>query len=198
MKTTDNMKLSIAISHTEDTYRSDYEGAVRYLKEKISGIFGAEHKVNRGRNGGRNVWEANQGGGRGRGRGSGRGRFGGRGGRGGRYGGRGGHHGRGSGRGNGNKWFNGVDCNTVDRGFSPQEWNNMGREGRDYVNDNRKRKNDGNGDHQSDNKRLIQQVVQEMSRKNEEVPEKTGSKSEKGGQNGPAFCRHNNGKKDSP
>lgn len=165
IKTRDNMLLSVAISHTQDHHKRDFEGAVRYLKEKICSIFGVEKGVKNSRK----VWEANQGGfhggGRGRGRGYNRGRgygCGGRGGRGGRGYGRGGRYGgRGhGGRGNGGaaKSFNGVDCTHVNRFFTQEEFDKMGDDGRIYVHNNRKRKNDGDGNHQSENKRLVQEI----------------------------------------
>ena len=76
---------------------------------------------------------------------------------GGRYGRRGHGHG---GRGNGGaaKSFNGVDCTHVNRFFTQEEFDKMGDDGRIYVHNNRKRKNDGDGNHQSENKRLVQEI----------------------------------------
>ena len=192
IKTRDSMLLSVAISHTQDHYKRDFDGAVRYLKEKICSIFGVEKEVKNSRK----VWEANQGGfhggGRGRGyrgRGFGRGGRGGRGGQGGRYSGRG-HRGRGNG--GASKSFNGVDCTHVNRFFTQEEFDKMGDDGRSYVHNSRKRKNDGDGNHQSENKRLVQEISAlraEMKERNDDVPDEAGSKSEKGGKNGLAFGR---------
>ena len=68
----------------------------------------------------------------------------------------------------------------------------MGDDGRSYVHNSRKRKNDGDGNHQSENKRLVQEISAlraEMKERNDDVPDEAGSKSEKGGKNGLAFGR---------
>jgi len=72
--------------------------------------------------------------------GRGRGRFGGRFGRGGRgrgASGRDNYGGRGRGGSSGATSFNGVDVSDPNRSFSTTEWDRLGREGRDYVFNNR-------------------------------------------------------------
>lgn len=138
--TSEQMRMEVAKGHVRNNLVNNFDGAITYLTGQVAEIYADEiAKVNKyGGKRNRNIYEAitnkdNSGGRAGRGRGGGRGR-----GRGNRAGGRGGGRG---GRQH-NVTFNGVDASNIDKKFTDAEWDRMGPAGRNYVNNERARRNE--------------------------------------------------------
>ena len=140
---TQDPELASAKAVIRDRYARDLTGACAYLGALIASVHGAEQlEAQRYRQQRKRQISAVNGRGRG-GRGRGRGRYGGRSSD--RNGRGGGNGGRGGGRGSSNVVFNGVDVTDVTRQFTGDEWNNMGPNGRAYVNCEHERRNTGRG-----------------------------------------------------
>ena len=168
-----NTIMTVAMEKVREDYMDDFLGAVNHLTTKVAIALG-------GPGSSRRAQEMKSGKGRG-----GRGR-GGRG-RGGRGRGRG-HQGRGYG-GHQGATFNNIDCSNASRAFTDTEWNAIGREGQDYVRNQReeaKKKRFGDSyDPNFASKRHINEVnTDEVPSQDSKVP-----RTEKGAKNGTAFGR---------
>lgn len=126
---TDNGRLQGALAVIENQYARDFSGACAYFSQQVASVYGTaqlEHRRGKKKRGIYAVNNRTGRGGRGRGRFGGRGgRDGGRGGRGGRFGGRGQNHSR--------TMFNNVDVSDPTRSFTPQEWEQLQRDGHIYI-----------------------------------------------------------------
>jgi hypothetical protein len=196
----DSSDLSSAGVIAMQQYPRDFTAACNYLSAEVSRVFGQaiiENQRFRQRKRNVSALGGDRGGGRGRGRfergrggrGRGYGRGHGRGGRG--RGGRGGR-GRGSGSGRGSRnSINGVDVSNVRRSFTSNEWNQLGQEGRDYI--NMKRNELGGSNNNNNNDRNVSGVgtqveAQEADQQGDGAAGAPGN-GERGGQNGLVFGR---------
>jgi hypothetical protein len=140
MPTSKVPQMEVVKGRVRDEYPTDFDKAIAYIASRITEIYADDiAKMARYGIGKRNrqVYEATTDGrGRGRGRGSGQRMAicGGRGG--GRSTGRGN---RDHGNGNARILFNGVDATDIHRSFTGQEWDQLGPNGRAYVNHERER-----------------------------------------------------------
>jgi hypothetical protein len=143
---TDDGELKGAKAVIRHDYASDFDGACAYFSGVVSELHGdAQLEYSRHKNKKRGIYAVDRYP-HGRG-GRGRGRFGPRShGRG--YQGRGG---RGGGRGSGGSrnMMNGVDVSYVFRNFSRDEWERLGRDGRDYILQQRERLDRTNGNNRN-------------------------------------------------
>ena len=185
---TDNVELLSAKSVIQQNYPRDFSGACAYFSQRVSSIYGvAQLEKQRTRQGKRRISALGRGhpqrGGRGRGRFGGRDSHG---------RGRGGRHG--GGRGN---YINGIDVSNVTRSFSPEEWDQLRADGRDYVNNARNRahargrgRGDGGGRGGGGRNVSATQASGGGNRNNQDQQEEQpNGNNERGGTNGRGFGR---------
>ena len=186
-------------------YHDNFIGCCNYMSGEISEAYAGAHVDRTSRKNKRQISALgqNQNDGRGRGRGYG-GRYnryqrggGGRGG--GRYGGRGGGQ-RGGGRGNGRRsvYFNNVNVTDFNRTFSPQEWDQMGGDGRRFVENARMHGRTNGQQHQQGGQQgtnnqnvgaVAQGNQQGQAQEQNQQNQGRGGNDGRGGRNGRAFGR---------